>query len=311
MRLRLRESVSHVFEQCRGHFSFPESRLQTFLARLDREPVAPLAFSFYCDLVLAVENDDLDEAAILADQLLTLPEHSGGPRIIELGDPATDLIARRYVRFVDTDPQMPLELFAPSPAVAEACRNQIAGAFALMESADPELALEIRALLREIILAAGSTDPQALTFDGASSFMLWGAIVLNANRAPGELGMVQMLAHESAHNLLFGMATDEPLLFNDPEERYASPLRPDPRPLEGIYHATFVSARMYRSIKSILEHGSLTPELQTQARTDLEADARCFVQGCETIRRHGQLTPIGDLILQNVSRYMRENGVTA
>src|SRR5204863_186223 len=87
-------------------------------------------------------------------------------------------------------------------------------AFALLDAGDPELAGEIRALLREIILAAGSKDPKALTFDGASSFMLWGAIIINADRSDGPIGMVQMLAHESAHNLLFGFSADESASFS-------------------------------------------------------------------------------------------------
>ncbi len=126
-----------------------------------------------------------------------------------------------------------------------------------MESGDPALAAEIRTLLREIVLAAGSEDPKAMTFDGASAFMLWGAIIINANRRDGAVGMVQMLAHESAHNLLFGFSADGPLVENSAEELYSSPLRVDPRPMDGIYHATFVTARMHRAIKQLLDSGVL------------------------------------------------------
>ena len=35
----------------------------------------------------------------------------------------------------------------------------------------------------EVILAAGAIQTGGYTFDGASSFMLWGAIILNAARA--------------------------------------------------------------------------------------------------------------------------------
>jgi hypothetical protein len=50
--------------------------------------------------------------------------------------------------------------------------------------------------------------------------------------------MVQMLAHESSHNLLFGFSADESLVENSPEELFPSPLRMDPRPMDGICHAT-------------------------------------------------------------------------
>jgi HEXXH motif-containing protein len=114
----------------------------------------------------------------------------------------------------------------------------------LIEQADPLLSEEIRALVSEIVLASGSMDKNSMTFDGASSFMLWGGILLNAERKGGALEMAQMLAHESSHGLLYGMAVEEPLVLNGDEERYPAPLRKDSRPMEGIYHATYVSARM-------------------------------------------------------------------
>jgi HEXXH motif-containing protein len=304
MRLCLKDSLSHIFDQSREVLNLPQVPLDRFLSQLEGKPVSPLAFSLYCDLVIAIESDELSEASQLIEELTALPEHPGGPKIFELADPRRDSTARRYVRFMDTDPQMPFEIFPPSREAAESCRNQIKGAFALMEAGDPDLASEIRALLREIVLAAGTVGTSAYTFDGASSFMLWGAIIINANSSFGELGMAQMLAHESAHNLLFGLCTDEPLLNNSPDERYASPLRPDPRPLEGIYHATFVSARMYRAVKTLLESGTLSHELEKKARQDLETDARCFSQGMEVVKRHGKLTEIGQAIIQGASDYM-------
>ena len=99
--------------------------------------------------------------------------------------------------------------------------------------------------------------------------MLWGGIIINADRKDGPLGMVQMLVHESAHNLLFGYAVDGHLVENDEEERYSSPLRPDPRPVEGIYHATFVVARMFMAVKSLLDSEVLPEADREQARRDI------------------------------------------
>ena len=306
MRLRLRDSLAHIFEQSRDHLTLHRTQLDRFLSRLAAYPVSPLAFSLYCDLVIAIEGDELDEAGHLIDELVALPWHRPGLEILDLGDPQRDPVAQRYARFIDSDPDVPFQIFPPSAKAAEACRRQIYDALALMDAGDRKLAEEIRALLREVILAAGTEDPKALTFDGASAFMLWGAIIINANRQDGELGMVQMLAHESAHNLLFGMTTDEPLLFNSPEERFASPLRADPRPLEGIYHATFVAARMYRALRVLLESRGLSAIQETQARKDLADNLRFFKLGSDTIKRHGRLTDMGEAIFQNVCGYMAD-----
>jgi len=305
MRQRLARSLRYIMDQANGQLELPEDQFQKFLSQLERKPISPLAFSFYYDAVLAVEENDIERASRLIGELIRLPAHPGGTNVVALADPRRDAVAERYARFIDTDPTVKFEIFPPLPQAAENCRAQIQGAFALMDAGDPELAAEIRALLREIILAAGSDDPNAMTFDGASSFMLWGAIIINANRRDGELGMVQMLAHESAHNLLFGLSADETLVENSPEELFPSPLRADPRPMDGIYHATFVTARMHRAVKQLLEGGILSAELKEKARKDLADNTRLFNQGIATVRQHGKLSPLGEAVMQGASEYMR------
>lgn len=304
MRQDLAGSLRYIFKQAGGQIAVPEEPFQDFLCRLESRPVSPLAFSFYCDAVLAIEEDDVAEASRLLGDLIQLPAHPGGPVVAALADPGRDATARRIVRFIDTDPTIEFEVFAPSRDAAEKCRGLINAAFDLMDAGDPEQAAEIRALLREIVMAAGSEDPKALTFDGASSFMLWGAIIINANRRDGELAMAQMLTHESTHNLLFGLSADGPLVENSDEELYSSPLRMDPRPMDGIYHATFVTARMHRVVQRLLESGVLSALLQEKARKELADNRRLFDQGIKVVREHGKLTPLGGAVIRGAENYM-------
>src|SRR5258706_1304326 len=225
MRQRLGESLRYIAQAAEGRIDFPSPQLAPFLDRLARAAVSPMVFGAYCDLVLALDADDLESAAHRLAEILASGNHPGGPAVIELRDPATAAMSDRYARLVDTDPGMPFRIYPPPAPVAEAARAQIAAAFKLMDAGHPELAAEIRALLREIVLAVGPEDPRAVDFDGASSFMLWGGIVLNARSYPTTLDMVQALAHESGHNLLFGLCTDGSLVGNDDRELYPSPLR--------------------------------------------------------------------------------------
>lgn len=304
MRWRLADSLRHIWEQADGCLNLPAEKFQQFLARLERHAVAPLTFSYYFDAVLAIEADDIEQASRLLAEMMDLPAHPGGPIIAELGDPSQDVIARRYANFIDTDPSFKFEIFPPSASAAQSCRDQIKGAFALLDAGDPILAAEIRALLREIILAAGSEAKNVMTFDGASSFMLWGAIIINANRKDGDLEMVQMLAHESAHNLLFGLSADGELVENSPEELFSSPLRKDPRPMDGIYHATFVTARMHRVVKTLLDSGTLSAAHREKALKDIELNARLFKQGFDIVTQHARLSPLGAVIMKGAGDYM-------
>ena len=305
MRLRLAESLRYILEEAEGALGVSEGEVRQFLARLEQKPISPLAFSFYSDIVLAIENDEVAEAAGLFAEMLRLPSHTGGLVIHELADPQQHALSQRYARFIDTDPSLKLDIFPTSRPAADRCREQIRGALALMDAGAPDLAAEIRALLREIMLGAGADDPKAIVFDGASAFMLWGAIIINANRSDGDLEMAQMLAHESAHNLLFGLSADESLVDNSPEELFTSPLRPDPRPMDGIYHATYVTARMHWAVQRLLASGTLPPALHAKALKDLETNKRLFNQGIETVSRYARLSDLGAAVMQGAREHMR------
>ena len=98
-----------------------------------------------------------------------------------------------------------------------------------------------------------------LQFDGASTFYLWGAVFVRvAGKSPVELA--EALAHETGHLLLFGLTIGRPLVENSYDERYASPLREDPRPMEGLVHAAYVLARMHYTRASLLKSGALAKE---------------------------------------------------
>ncbi|HVV01224.1 MAG TPA: HEXXH motif-containing putative peptide modification protein, partial [Verrucomicrobiae bacterium] len=225
MRSRLAASLRHILDQGAGVLGAPGDEFQIFLRKLEQRKVSPLLFSLYSDTVLAIEEDEIETARSFLLEMLRLPWPEGGIQIRELGDLREDATSARYARFINTDDSFQFEIFPPPREAARKYRELIGDAFDLMNAADPALAAEIRALLREIVLGAGTLEPKAMTFDGASAFMLWGAVIINANQRADELTMVQMLAHESAHNLLFGIGCDEPLVENSPEELFPSPLR--------------------------------------------------------------------------------------
>ncbi len=304
MRAQLDESLRHIVDQLGGHISVEPERIAAFLSRLGTGPFPPLVFAIYSDLVFAIDGDDLEEARRLLDLLLTQQPHAGGLQVLELGDRGVDENADRYVRYVDTDGELPLALVPPSPESVTYSREKIREALALLDAEDPGLSGEIRALLREIILCGEGIGRGKFSFDGASNFMLWGAILINANNRKDKVGMVQMLAHESAHNLLFGLCPDQPLLNNDAGKHYSSPLRDDPRPIEGIYHATFVCARMHRAVRGLARSGSISRGQQTQVEKSMDRNARAFVSGMETLDKYADFTEPGRAIIESARAYM-------
>jgi len=74
--------------------------------------------------------------------------------------------------------------------------------------------------------------------------------------------------------------------------------------MDGIYHATFVTARMHRVVRQLLESGGLSAALQEKARKELADNRRLFDQGIKVVREHGKLTPPGEAIIRGAENYM-------
>ena len=303
MRARLRDSLAYILDQANGHLEIPRQQLNGFLARLECGPVSPLVYGAYCDLVLALHDDEFGEAERLLREISESPNVEDGPRIFDLSDPGQDATAARYCRLVDTDPDMPITIAPPGESAAH-LRRLISEAFALIDCGNPSLGGEIRAIVRDIVLAYGSEDVKGLRFDGISSFMLWGGVVLNVTGYKTQIEVVQALAHESGHNLLFGLCAYGPLQENDDNERYPSPLRTDERPMDGIVHATYVTARMHQAIQRLVDAGILDGVQQEEVKRANAANLRYFAAGMETIDRHGRLTPLGKTVMAGARSYI-------
>ena len=169
----------------------------------------------------------------------------------------------------------------------------------------PDFAAEVRALTPEVVvvksLATGESE-----FHGASSFHLWGSILVNTEAHPSRLRLAEVLAHESGHALLHGATIGRPLVTNSPEELYTSPLRYDPRPMEGLAHATYVLARMHYTMSALRASGELTPDEEQAAAQSLEYYAACYAEGLETVQRHAQFSEVGAQLFDGAVRYMAD-----
>lgn len=298
MRLRLADTLDYVFGQVGDTLAVEPSAAHSLTQAIRAAKQSPHVFGAYYDLVFALEVDDVAGARKHAVELF---EHSSsnGTTITRI-DERPDREEERYRRLFLTD----LHVELPDDALMADCRQRFDEAFALLDAGFPEMAAEIRELLREIVVAAGPEDPKALTFDGASCYMLWGAILLNARGQKTVLDTAQALAHESGHNLLFGFSASGPLVENADDELFSSPLRKDPRPMDGVFHATYVVARMHQTLTRLLASGVLDAAQTTAAQADIAAHARNFAIGDAVVREGARLTKVGREAIEAAREYM-------
>jgi HEXXH motif-containing protein len=182
--------------------------------------------------------------------------------------------------------------------------SKVSAALRLIDEGVPELAEEIRGLVSEIVLVADAKGNKTRSFDGASTFYLWGAVMLNGEDVT-RLDLAQQIAHEAAHLLLFGLMKGQPLTVNGLEDRYVSPLRQDPRPMEGVVHAAYVIARMSYALERLLGARMLSLDEQEKARLDLATYRNVFFDTLPIILRHARFQPAGNTAFCGAIKYMR------
>jgi hypothetical protein len=74
--------------------------------------------------------------------------------------------------------------------------------------------------------------------------------------------------------------------------------------MDGIYHATFVSARMHWAMSRLGESGLLDDATRDAALAAAAADARNFELGYAVVAEHGRLTATGRALMNGAREYM-------
>jgi hypothetical protein len=306
MHAGLSDSLRQICAACDGKVEFDRGAIERLIGVIDAgRRLSPHAFAIYYELVPALIEGRLEEARALFAELARERPVDQPFHLVALGDPAMVEKEARYLRFMKGDIAYRHVFLPPSAEDLAAFKHQFAGVVELLEQAAPEFLAELKALISELILVVGPKDAK-VHFDGGSSYQLWGALFLNAVRHKTRIDVIDSLAHESAHSRLFGLCTEEAPVTNPDDELHPSPLRPELRPMDGVYHATFVSARMYWTMLRLIASGLLTEEERTLALQARDADRRNFESGYRTVAAHGRLTRTGQIALDAARAYMSE-----
>lgn len=294
-------SIAHIAEVCAttaGWESLAEAIREEPQHIADGATRPPEAFGIYYQLASAVIAGDRAAAEEAARLIPVLTDRGHDLRIHDRG--AAGMLDQVF----DMREGAGAARFAPQRLGLEAeFRGLLAEGLAILDAGLPELAGEVRAIVRDILLAE-APEGAKIEFDGASHYQFWGLLLLNPKHHRTPVAVAEVLAHEAGHSLLFGLTREEPLVLNPDDALFPSPLRRDPRPMDGIYHATFVSARMGWAMEALAESGVLGPAEAEEARQSAKVDRENFDKGLGVIRADGDLTDTGRAILAGAEAAM-------
>ena len=291
----------------------------------DRAPAdwlaRPVDFGFYFDLAAAKHHGAGPEAApwraaeveALVASLESEDRDAQTLRITTLGPTHyTRLEIDCLKRWFDLEPDNAIALVPLNEAPLRREEAAVRKAISVLESHAADFHGELTAITTELIFARPGPEAR-MRFGGASSFSLWGGMALSPHAEWWEY--VPRLVHEYSHNLLFGLAADGPLVTNDPEARYHSPLRGTERPMDGIFHAFYVTGRealLRRRLDDALS-GEADEEMARLAgycrRTlpqIVEAHEDCFA----VVSEHAALTDLGERVVADTRASLGQTGST-
>lgn len=269
---------------------------------VDGEQLPPSVFLIYNEIIKACSANDINQAKKLSEVLL----RTGiirTPKITAFDDSHIEPIIWAALRNeLDNDEFLRLEIDPPKPEHLDAAKPKVESSLRWLSN-NSDFTSELSTLAREIVVFDDqrSTDMGA---ESASCFSFWGGIFINARRATHQFFVLEALVHEAAHQLLFALSQDENPVLNPPEERYASPLRRDPRPLSGIYHAAFVCGRMYLALKYVRDTEQFSANDAGLLDERIRLRQKLFEDATDTINRVGNLSPLGKELLDDAIRWV-------
>ena len=300
MRSELAESLLRLGHRASALLP-PDPSPELLASQTRQHRVPPAVFARYYALISLLQRGDAPSAARLWVELGKLTSAPLEFRIRPFSVEALGPDASYYQHSFAQGQESPADFTTPEAFAVDRLTRLITEARTLLTSVHPAWAAELQALIGEIIAVRAAAE----SFKGGSSMMLWGTVIMNAGAVDSRIAALSVLAHEATHLLLFGMARREPLTRNPVEQKFSTPLRPTPRPMNAVFHASYVSGRLCALFRLLGASRALDTAEQTEVAALAELQQRRFEQGLEVILAHGGLSPVARTLIDEAQALIR------
>lgn len=182
-------------------------------------------------------------------------------------------------------------LGATSPRLEE-MKSYLHDAIKTIASYDPEMKSQLDEYVTHIKIFDGDG------IIGMTDVRVFGAVFIRTTPpAQNPLAyFTEHLIHETSHLHLNALMAYDPIIANPPEELYPAPIRLDPRPMYGVFHATYVLSRIVRFFR-LLRY--LFPENKNFEKT-LKVTESQFQKGMGVVSSFARPTLLGRKIIDSL-----------
>jgi hypothetical protein len=287
---RIRKSINYLINECSDKLNFRDKRIDLALSKISKvNRLLPEIHYLHHLLQAAMRLQDPIQVRTsllkLIDAICTDPDENEWISISSLSDSEWEkfiVIEAKRLTNQDLGKEAKIEPILGSELTL--ATNILNAALTMIARYDPDMFDEIQEQVRVIKLFRGKVTR------GLTDVRILGAMLI---RSPHEavnplLYFLEHVIHEASHIHLNCLMSIDPLILNSSSERFISPLRPDPRPMVGVFHATYVSARISRTFMTLYRLTENKDFLHTLAETLDET-----IRGISEIRKHAKLTVHG------------------
>lgn len=298
IRSKTQRSLAYVLRQTAGYLDLPPGKAEAMLANIGRGRQHPGVYARYFELIFAINQNRFADANGLLAQIAELSGQPQEFKILAYEREALGDDFDRYPRILFAESPEVGVLVSPTAEESTRAHDDLRAALETIHRIEPSIYDEIVNLFVQVFITKDDKEGTGASFGGVTSLMIWGATFDNIKAYRQRWEAVQFLVHEVTHALLFGLSSDGPLVLNPPSENYRSPLRTQMRPMDGIYHATIVCARLADFNRKWLASGTVAAEERDEVERETEKMLSSFNDGLSVIDEHGVLSPMGLEILE-------------
>jgi hypothetical protein len=275
-----------------------KDKLSLLENRLSSHFVAPQIYSFFSKLCDFMDEGNISEVLKIFSALQDAPEYEYGfsNQKIQIGlieEWERQIFHEEFVASYGADKLQPS---SSTREELDVFKVHVGDTLKFIGEAEPIFLQEIGSLVSTLLLINSTSN-----MEGATSPRFFGAVYLsfpkhNLSEHP-LLFLADSLVHEMSHLYLNTIMAYDPLVLNELNNQFSSPVRAELRPMIGVYHAVFVLSRVIRLFINS-ERLNLYPD-RVFLKSFIKILLSQYETAYQTVSTHGILSELGKQILES------------
>lgn len=293
------KNLTHYTEQVLNeNYQLLKEKLASVENKLTNHFIAPWLYCYFFNLCDFMDAENASEVLKIFSTLQNAQEHeySFANQKIQIGlleEWEQRVFHEEFVASYGTDKLLPT---SSTNAELDIFRAYIGDTLKFIGEAEPVFLQEIHSLVSTVLLVNSVSN-----MEGATSPRFFGAVYLSfpkQNLSDHPLVfLADSLVHEMSHLYLNTIMAYDPLVLNELNNQFSSPVRVELRPMIGIYHAVFVLSRVIRLFNNVYRLNLY------KDRVFLKNFIRVLLSQYETayktVSTHGILSDLGKQIFES------------